>query len=170
MHGPTQDKGHSKTAKKISIVKKSGKNAEPYNDQVLTHPKFRFRKKMAAFDYDHTLVKPTSGPVFSQKIDDWQWLRPNVKNVLIGYYQRGYSIVIFTNQSRKFKTAQIKLVLDTLIFHTRRIFNITNPKKNLIQKFLANFPNLGSIWRNRFIRAMRWDVLEIGVIVIRSLR
>lgn len=139
MHGPTQDKGHSKTAKKISIVKKSGKNAEPYNDQVLTHPKFRFRKKMAAFDYDHTLVKPTSGPVFSQKIDDWQWLRPNVKNVLIGYYQRGYSIVIFTNQSRKFKTAQIKLVLDTLTIPYKAYIQYNKSEKKPNPKVFIEF-------------------------------
>ncbi len=75
--------------------------------------KFNFRKKVAAFDYDHTLVTPKKN-TFSLNIDDWKWLRENVPNVLNNLYKKGFCIVIFTNQSKTFKVEQIKLCLSTL--------------------------------------------------------
>lgn len=83
-------------------------------DIIHQHPKFRFRKKIAAFDYDHTLVKPKSKSTFSKNESDWMWLRPNVKKIVQGYYKKGYSIIIFTNQSKSYKHPQIISVLDTL--------------------------------------------------------
>jgi bifunctional polynucleotide phosphatase/kinase len=76
--------------------------------------KYRFRNKIAAFDYDWTLVKPKSNGTFPKNIDDWEWLRPNVPDILKNYYKNGYSIMVFTNQSKFWKIDQIKLVLDTL--------------------------------------------------------
>jgi len=81
---------------------------------VIQHPKFRFRQHIAAFDYDHTIVKPKSNSTFSKNVDDWMWLRPNVVPTILALYKRGYSILIFTNQHKSFKLEQIKLVLDTL--------------------------------------------------------
>ena len=118
---------------------KSFRKSKPLSNQVITHPKFRFRKKMAAFDYDHTLVKPVEGAVFSQKVDDWQWLRYSVKKVLIEYYQRGYSIVIFTNQSRKFKTEQIRLVLDTLDIPYKAYIQYNKSEKKPNSKVFSEF-------------------------------
>ena len=74
---------------------------------------FTYREKVAAFDYDHTLVKPKKG-TFSLNIDDWIWLRNNVPSVVTNLYNNGYAIVIFTNQSKAFKIEQIKNVLLTL--------------------------------------------------------
>jgi bifunctional polynucleotide phosphatase/kinase len=42
------------------------------------------------------------------------WLRPNVVPVIRSLYERGYSILVFTNQHQTFKQEQIKLALDTL--------------------------------------------------------
>lgn len=81
---------------------------------ILQHAKFRCRKKIAGFDYDHTLVKPKSKSTFSKSIDDWMWLRDNVKTTIQNLYTKGYAIVVFTNQSQEFKIDQIKLVLDSL--------------------------------------------------------
>ena len=71
------------------------------------------REKIAAFDYDHTLVKPNKG-TFSLNVDDWIWLRSTVVEKILHLYDSGYGIVIFTNQSKEFKIEQIKNVLNTL--------------------------------------------------------
>lgn len=72
------------------------------------------RNKMAAFDYDWTLVNPKDGKTFPSNIDDWQWLYPCVPEKIKEYYNNGYMIVIFTNQSKKWKYDQIKLVATQL--------------------------------------------------------
>ena len=74
---------------------------------------FKFRNKVAAFDYDHTLVKPIK-TTFSLNIDDWTWLRKDVPNKLKELYNEGFSIVIFTNQTKTFKIEQIKISLESL--------------------------------------------------------
>lgn len=78
--------------------------------------KFRFRQKMAIFDYDWTLVKPISNGTFSKKVDDWMWLSQKVPEVLVNYYNNGYSITIVSNQTRntKMKIEQISNALTTL--------------------------------------------------------
>lgn len=73
-----------------------------------------FREKMAAFDYDWTLVCPKDGKTFPKSIDDWQWLYPNILNKIKQNYDDGFMIVIFTNQSKDWKCEQIKLVCNTL--------------------------------------------------------
>jgi len=69
--------------------------------------KFRFRQKMAAFDFDWTLVKPKSSGTFPTTVDDWQWLRPSVPTTLQTLYKKSYCIIIFTNQSKDWKQTQI---------------------------------------------------------------
>jgi len=107
---PNPDK---RAGKKIKCKKKT-KTKPPKDDVIITHSKFQFRKKIAAFDFDHTLVKPKSTTTFSKNATDWIWLRECVKDVVLKYYKKGYSIVIFTNQSRDYKKEQVKTVLDTL--------------------------------------------------------
>ncbi len=77
---------------------------------------FSYRSKMAGFDYDHTLVKPKSNSTFSKDENDWEWLRPNVPQILTEIYKKGYAIVIFTNQSKThdFKIKQIHNVFSSL--------------------------------------------------------
>ena len=69
-----------------------------------------FRDKMAAFDYDWTLVHPLGGRTFPINIEDWKWYSPSVPSILQEYYDQGYMIVIFTNQSKQWKCDQIDLV------------------------------------------------------------
>ena len=82
-------------------------------DCIITSKKFRFRKKIAAFDYDQTLVVPKKGS-FSQNITDWTWIRDCVVEKIKEFYSKGFCIVIFTNQSRDFKKTQIKNALNLL--------------------------------------------------------
>ena len=78
--------------------------------------KFRLREKMAMFDYDWTLVKPISNGTFSKSLDDWRWITEKVPEILKNYYDKGYCIIIISNQTRntKMKLQQITNVLSTL--------------------------------------------------------
>ncbi len=73
-----------------------------------------FRDKMAAFDYDWTLVNPQNGKTFPKDVNDWEWYSPCVPQKVQEYYQKGYMIVIFTNQSKTWKHDQIKMVSSKL--------------------------------------------------------
>lgn len=78
-----------------------------------------YREKMAAFDYDWTMVNPKDGSIFPTDIDDWKWLYPTIPEKIKQYYEDGFMIVIITNQSKDWKHEQIKLVakiLDIPIF------------------------------------------------------
>lgn len=74
----------------------------------LLNPKYS--DKMAAFDYDWTIVNPKGGKTFPLIVDDWEWYSSNVKNIIRDYYNNGFMIVIFTNQSKKWKYKQINKV------------------------------------------------------------
>ena len=100
---------------KIKQVKKLSKLkiTQVKQDCIITSKKFRFRKKIAAFDYDQTLVVPKKGS-FSQNITDWTWIRDCVVEKIKEFYSKGFCIVIFTNQSRDFKKTQIENALNLL--------------------------------------------------------
>ena len=72
------------------------------------------KEKMASFDYDWTVVNPKDGKTFPSSIDDWEWLYPGVPEKIKKYYEDGYMIVIFTNQSKKWKCEQIQMVMKHL--------------------------------------------------------
>jgi bifunctional polynucleotide phosphatase/kinase len=72
------------------------------------------REKMAAFDYDWTLVSPKDGKTFPSNVDDWEWLYPTIPEKIKSYYDDEFMIVIFTNQSKDWKHEQIKLVAGSL--------------------------------------------------------
>ncbi len=72
------------------------------------------RGKMAAFDYDWTMVNPKDGKTFPTSIDDWQWMYPNVPEKIKKYYEDGFMIVIITNQSKSWKHEQIQIVAKSL--------------------------------------------------------
>lgn len=88
--------------------------AAPPSPLVIRLHGARFRKRVAAFDYDWTLVRPKSGGTFPRGANDWQWLAPAIPEVLREWYRRGYMIAVITNQSRAFKIAQIRAVLEPL--------------------------------------------------------
>ena len=65
------------------------------------------RDKIAAFDFDWTLVNPKEGKTFPKDVDDWVWFSDEVPQIIKGYYQKDFSIVIFTNQTKTWKIDQI---------------------------------------------------------------
>ncbi len=121
---------------------------EPYieYDICSSDNKFEVREKVAAFDYDHTLVKPKSGVTFSKNVNDWVWLRDNVPNVLKKLYYDGYSILVFTNQSKQFKLNQIRNVLEELDLPIRVFIGISKtaqkPNTFMWNKFLEKCENV----------------------------
>jgi bifunctional polynucleotide phosphatase/kinase len=65
--------------------------------------------KIAGFDFDWTLVTPINGSTFPINIEDFEFYDPSVLSKLKQYHIDGYTIVIFTNQSKKWKHEQIKM-------------------------------------------------------------
>lgn len=76
--------------------------------------KAQLKAKIAAFDYDHTLVCPKDGKTMPSNVEDWQWLYPNIPDELKRFNEEGFSVVIFTNQSKPWKIIQIQYVMQTL--------------------------------------------------------
>jgi bifunctional polynucleotide phosphatase/kinase len=74
----------------------------------------QMKAKIAAFDYDWTIVSPKDGKTFPSNVEDWVWLYPNVPNELKRYNEQGFSVVIFTNQSKDWKVTQIQSVAKSL--------------------------------------------------------
>jgi len=70
--------------------------------------------KVAAFDFDWTLVKPKGNRKFPKSVDDWEWLFPNIPSIIQNLYKDEYTIVIFTNQSKEWKREQIVDVANSL--------------------------------------------------------
>lgn len=81
---------------------------------IITLNKPRWRKKIAAFDYDWTLVKPLNGRTHAKDVNDAQWLRASVPTVLKDYYSKGYAIMVFTNQKIPWKLESIETKMKEL--------------------------------------------------------
>tara|TARA_B110000908_G_C10200203_1_gene424938 strand:- start:195 stop:1070 length:876 start_codon:yes stop_codon:yes gene_type:complete len=69
---------------------------------------------MVGLDYDWTLVNPKGGATFPTNIDDWEWYSSIVPEKLQKYYDDGYMLVVFTNQSKPWKCDQIRFVMESL--------------------------------------------------------
>lgn len=63
-----------------------------------THDKSLKDKKIAAFDLDHTLIKPSDNKKFSDTDTDWITNDKTIKNKLKGLVDNGYLLVIISNQ------------------------------------------------------------------------
>ena len=66
--------------------------------------------KIAAFDFDWTLVKPKEGRTFPKDVDDWMWLRESVPEV-VRNYAKTHTIVLVTDQTKDWKVQMIKNVI-----------------------------------------------------------
>lgn len=55
--------------------------------------------KVAAFDFDDTLIKTKSGSVFARGADDWQWWHASIPGKLKQLDADGYAVVLVSNQS-----------------------------------------------------------------------
>ncbi|KAG9230469.1 polynucleotide kinase 3 phosphatase [Amylocarpus encephaloides] len=57
------------------------------------------RKKVAAFDFDSTLIQTSSGKKFASDSNDWKWWHPSVPGRLrMLHAEEGYRIVVISNQ------------------------------------------------------------------------
>lgn len=74
----------------------------------------RFRKKLAIFDFDWTLIKPHQDRIHPKDAGDWEWLYPSVPDKLREYYAKGYAIIVVTNQTKAFKREMIEAALTEL--------------------------------------------------------
>jgi bifunctional polynucleotide phosphatase/kinase len=98
--------------------------------------------KLASFDFDWTLVTPIDGSTFPKDKDDFIFYDQSVPQMLKQFYNDKYTIVIFTNQSKKWKHEQIKLVCEKInipIFIV--IANIRSeykPNRILFDTFVGN--------------------------------
>ena len=109
------------------------------------------RNKVIGFDLDHTLIKPKKN-VFPTSIDDWIYVFKNVKSKLIEYHQKGYNIVVFTNQSgfknkKELIMERIKQFLDDNSDIPISVFISTSndfyrkPNLGMWECFIKNIPN-----------------------------
>ncbi|KAL8681688.1 MAG: hypothetical protein Q9186_002205 [Xanthomendoza sp. 1 TL-2023] len=56
------------------------------------------RRKIAAFDFDSTLISTSSGNVFAKGASDWKWWHMSVPTTLRELHADGYLISILSNQ------------------------------------------------------------------------
>ncbi|KAL9119120.1 MAG: hypothetical protein Q9187_004323 [Circinaria calcarea] len=56
------------------------------------------RRKIAAFDFDSTLIQTSSGNIFGKNSSDWRWWHVSVPGVLRQLYADGYTVVVLSNQ------------------------------------------------------------------------
>jgi len=71
-------------------------------------------KNIAGYDFDWTLVKPKNGRTFPKDVTDWVWYRKSVPEILKKNHTDGFSIVIFTTQTKLWKIDMIKQSLGSL--------------------------------------------------------
>ena len=63
---------------------------------------------IAGFDFDWTLIRPKGATTWCCNRDDWTFLYNNCKSTLERFHNEGYTIVIITYQTRKYKIELIK--------------------------------------------------------------
>ncbi|KAF1810281.1 putative DNA 3'-phosphatase Tpp1 [Eremomyces bilateralis CBS 781.70] len=54
--------------------------------------------KVAAFDFDSTIIAPLSGNKFARDANDWKWWHPSVPGILRSLRDKGYVLAIVSNQ------------------------------------------------------------------------
>lgn len=69
--------------------------------------RFRSRRKIAVFDYDWTLVKPSSGYIHARGETDVEWFNEYVVERLRELYSLGFAMIVLTNQNKGWARAQI---------------------------------------------------------------
>lgn len=56
-------------------------------------------KNIAMFDLDHCIIRPQEGRTFPRSSSDWEWVFPNVPDVL-KTLEKTHRVVVITNQAR----------------------------------------------------------------------
>lgn len=114
-------------------------------DKVITikHLSPRFRSKIAAFDLDHTLIKPKGGFTFPKDENDFTFYNTFVLERIQDLYNKGFMIVIITNQSKLFKYKMIDNVLTfikTPLIVIIGNIEIRKPQKELFDYLFTLYP------------------------------
>jgi len=104
-------------------------------------------EKVLSFDMDDTLIKVKSGGKFAKNADDWTILNDKVVPTIKEYYDKGFKIVIMTNQGgieKGHTTAQeVQRKIQKLVeFIGVPIQALISPYKNYYRK-----PSIG-MWRH----------------------
>ena len=114
---------------------------------TIAHLQPHFRSKIAAFDLDHTLIKPNGGKTFPQDENDYIFYNPLVLPKLQTLYNQGFMILIITNQSKLFKYQMIDNVLSQINIPLVCIIGnkeIRKPQKELFDYLFTIFPTKNS--------------------------
>ena len=74
----------------------------------LNKTKYTKESRLAIFDLDHTLIKPTHNRVFSKSFDDWTFYSKDVPKKLKQYVKDGFDLIIVTNK-KSISTGRTKL-------------------------------------------------------------
>ena len=113
-----------------------------YQDINISEPEDN--PKVMAMDFDHTLVKPKENRVFPKDKDDWMWLRPNIPEIIREYFEKGFLLYIFTNQTKKWKLDMIYNAMSELNLPVKVVVGFgktefMKPNPELFWHVLKNF-------------------------------
>ncbi|CAH8617006.1 unnamed protein product [Heterobilharzia americana] len=65
---------------------------------VYKHPKCEPSAKILGLDLDGTIIIPSSGKVFPKDYTDWKLINNNILSKLKEYFDKGYKVVLLSNQ------------------------------------------------------------------------
>ena len=113
------------------------------NQKIQHGPRSTITNQLAIFDFDHTLVCPKEGRTFPKNIDDWQLLRSNIISILQSWMEKGFHMVIVTDQTKVWKVEMIQQVCIQLFpwSVTILIHRLKENHKPNTDFFLSHFPH-----------------------------
>lgn len=132
-------------------------NITDENYLMIQTKSFSFTNKLAMFDLDFTLIKPKSKNIIPKNIDDWMFLYDNVIEILKEYQNKGYCIIIVSNQLKTEKKDLIKKTknifkntdLEFTVFYATEKNKYRKPNCEIFDEFII--PNIeDKISKNSF--------------------
>lgn len=87
--------------------------------------------KIAGFDLDQTLISTESGKTFPIDSNDWKWMYDNVKDKLEDFINKGFEIVIITNQGGIKSSSEKMSVFKTKIENIEKDIALTHANSNI---------------------------------------
>ena len=121
------------------------------------------KPKIMAMDFDWTLVKPKVN-TFPKDKDDWMWLRPNIPDIIKEYFEKGFLLYIFTNQTKEWKLQMIYSAISTLnlpvkvvVGYGKTEFVKPNPELFWYDKMLIDFDKNESFFVGDAAGGVEWS-------------
>jgi bifunctional polynucleotide phosphatase/kinase len=88
----------------------------------------KYSAKLAMFDLDHTLVKPRQGKKYPKNAMDWMWWDKEVPKKLTSLCEKGFTIIIITNQAgAEKKAAKSEEIMERIQNIFQEITDICSP-------------------------------------------